>query len=463
VRPTETADETDDPTHLPGEGVPGIIVAFSGGEASRRVLVLEKGGLVVGRESGPGKLLLDDRRLSRRHARIVRDARGWHIHDEGSRNGTYVNGAPVAGSVTLASPRVIRVGNTLLVPTDDVQAAIKVPPSSADRVVGQRLAAVLADVALAARSSRTLLIEGESGTGKDLVARAFHAQGPARSGPYVPINAAAIPSELAERLLFGAKKGSYSGATADAGGHLDAAHRGVLFLDEAGELALPVQAKLLRAIETREILPLGASLGHEVDVRICAATNRDLRTTVADGHFRADLYHRLATPSVRLPPLRERVDEIPWHIHFELASVASEMTAHVKLVESCMLRPWTGNVRELRRNVLLAAQRAHAASSSMVTLDQLSESAGASFIPSASTIPPVSEAMVPEAPAAPPAAAEPAFRQYAPRRDARTTSAEVRNALERANGNVTEAARTLGLHRTQFYREMQRWSIGIPK
>jgi transcriptional regulator with GAF, ATPase, and Fis domain len=312
----------------------------------------------------------------------------------------------------------------------------------------------MGDVSLAARSSRTLLVQGESGTGKELAARLFHEAGPSRRGPFIAVNCAAIPTGLAERLLFGAKKGAYSGA-ADATGYIAAGHGGVFFLDEAGELDLAVQAKLLRAIETSEIIALGASSGRQVDVRYCFATHRDLRESVREGRFRADLYHRIAPPEVWLPPLRERLDEVPWHVHAEVTGVSPDLAAHVKLVEACMLRPWPGNVRELRRQVRFAAERALSeapagserpgpATSPVVTLEHMSTSAGLPYADEATE------------------EGAPRIRQYAPRREP-TTRERVMTALQDSSNNVAAAARLLGLHRNQLYREMERWGIEVPK
>ena len=148
-----------------------------------------------------------------------------------------------------------------------------------------------------------------------------HATAPESNAPFVAVNCAAIPEGLAERLLFGARKGAYSGATADAEGYIQAANRGTLFLDEIAELDPLVQAKLLRVLETREVLPLGASRAKKVDIGICAASHRRLRDEVTAGRFREDLYFRIGRPEVQIPPLRERLDEIPWFVARELRRV----------------------------------------------------------------------------------------------------------------------------------------------
>ena len=224
---------------------------------------------------------------------------------------------------------------------------------TAGRVEGPALQEALQAVARAARLGTTLHITGESGAGKEGLARTFHAGGPRPSGPFQAVNCATIPEGVAERLLiFGAKRGAYSGADADADGYLVAAHGGTLFLDEVAELGLAVQAKLLRVLETGEVLPLGAAKPRKIDLRFCSATHRDLRAQVAAGKLREDLYFRIATPRVVVPPLRERPEEIAWLLEAAAAEVISPgLALHASLVEGHLPPPAlaSGNVRELCR------------------------------------------------------------------------------------------------------------------
>src|SRR5262249_30230012 len=200
----------------------------------------------------------------------------------------------------------------------------------------------------------TLHITGETGSGKELAARRFHETGPRPDGKFIAVNCATIPAALAERLLFGARKGAYSGADTDTEGYVQAAHGGSLFLDEVAELELAVQAKLLRVLETREVVPLGGSHGKKVDVRFCSATHGGLRARVADGRFREDLFFRIGRPEVRLPPLRERAEEIPWLVQAALEGA----TAHVSLVERALACAGRGNTRELALETREAARPA---------------------------------------------------------------------------------------------------------
>jgi transcriptional regulator with GAF, ATPase, and Fis domain len=447
-------DDTADGSRLTADGEPraqpGLLVVFSAGRRMSLPLPVT-GALVLGRGADHAALLPDER-LSRQHASVMLTEAGWTVRDFGSRNGTFVDGVKVQGSVVVAAPRVIRLADTLLVPVDDVVAAAGGSADAGKPVVGRHLRGALEAVGLAAATSHTLLIQGESGTGKELAARAYHDRGPRASGPFVAVNCAAIPEGLAERLLFGAKRGAYSGIAADAAGHLRTASGGVLFLDEVAELDLQVQAKILRAIETREVLPLGASQGEAVDLRVCVATHRDLRAAVAAGRFREDLYYRLAPPEVTLPPLRDRLDEITLHVLGEIARVSPALAPHVRLLEACLVRAWPGNVRELRREVHHAAARALADGSEKVRLEHISPNAGLGFgaAPVAAAAPPDAE----QPPQSPPK------RSYV--RRGSLTREEIEEALVAAGGNVAVAARGLGLHRSQLYREMERWSLSPP-
>jgi DNA-binding NtrC family response regulator len=211
-------------------------------------------------------------------------------------------------------------------------------------------------VRLVADTRSTVLIVGESGTGKELVARAIHRNSARRKGPFVPVNCAAIPETLVESELFGYEKGAFTGATARKRGLFQTAERGTLFIDEIGELQPGLQAKLLRALENRKIMPVGSTREIDVDVRLVAATNRDLQEQVRRKQFREDLYYRLKVVEIRLPPLRERPDDIPLLIRHLINQIAEENGRPVREVtpealEALRAYDWPGNVRELR-NVL---------------------------------------------------------------------------------------------------------------
>ena len=412
--------------------LPGLVIVFCGQTPMLRVLPLAAGAVVLGRDNAGGAPLEDDR-FSQEHLRVERTADGWGIEDLGSRNGTYVDGLKIAGRVIRHEVRALRAGRTLMFPISDLRP-FEAGMSSVekDRVVGPRLSAVLQRVAAAAAAGENVLITGESGSGKELAARVFH-EAAARGGPFVAVNCATIPHALAEATLFGALKGAHSEAKTHREGYVQAADGGVLFLDELGELDLPVQAKLLRLIETSEVFALGASQPHKVRVRFCAATNRDLRAAIDQGTFRGDLYFRLAQPEIRLPPLRERLEELPWHVAQVVREHPAGLEPHVSLVEACMLRRWGGNLRELFTELREAARAAAAAGSGAVRAEHLPASIGA---------------------------AKPAEALVASRVDPEGLSREqVIAALESSGHRVSRAAKALGLHRNQLYRLLERFDI----
>jgi transcriptional regulator with PAS, ATPase and Fis domain len=318
---------------------------------------------------------------------------------------------------------VLRLGHTVFLLVRDVRGYEELPVECGDHVVGPELARIYDQVRRHA-ADPTLLVHGESGSGKELVARLYHTAGPRADGPFLAVNCAAIPEGVAERLLFGSRKGAFSGAQ-DATGYLQGAHGGTLFLDEIADLDPGVQAKLLRAIEAREVLPVGATLPIAIELGIVAASHRELRTEVAAKRFRDDLFYRLARTTLRLPPLRERKLDVARLVARELAG----LEAHPRLVETCCVRPWPGNVRELLGALQLAKHAADAAGRTLVRAEDLPAEAGM------------------------PVGDEPMRAGAAIDRDAITA------ALERANGVVSVAARALGVHRTQLYRLMDKHGI----
>ncbi len=256
----------------------------------------------------------------------------------------------IQGTGGVPAPRASRTHGGRQSGTVDAQAS----SSALDRLVGESAAMrnVKQRVAKVARGMAPVLIHGESGTGKELVAQALHASSQRADGPWVAVNCGAIPENLLEAEFFGARKGSYTGASQDRDGYFQAARGGTLFLDEIGDLPLAMQSKLLRAIQERSVRALGSTQEETVDVRIVSATHRDLAADVQTGRFRQDLYYRLNVIEVVIPPLRERREDLPALCRALLARIAQEsgmpvpaLTEHA--IQAIAAHPLTGNVREL--------------------------------------------------------------------------------------------------------------------
>ncbi len=438
---------------------------------------LQQGVLELGRGQ-LGSDLPPDSRMSRRHARVHYDGQRFFVADLGSQNGTYLDGAAVASESRMAQEQVLRTGDSLFLLSADLRPYQLAGVALDDTMVkGHALQAAHEQAARAARFGDILHITGESGAGKEGLARAFHAAAPRRSGAFVAVNCATIAEGLAERLLFGAKRGAYSGSVADADGFVQAAHGGTLFLDEVAELPLPVQAKLLRVLENREVLPLGANKPVPVQLHLVSATHKDLRVEVGAGRFREDLYFRLSRPKISLPPLRERREEIPWLIDRALKQLAPQLEARPSLVELCLLRHWPGNVRELLAEVRTAGLAALAVGQNSVEVRHLCEEAGRNFPsqsrPQEGSLPgapkdgaaAAADAAVPPPPSPRPTPAggsslpeglrgdTPLPRLPHPPREA------IEDALRAQRGNISGTARALGLHRTQLKRLMLRYHL----
>ena len=432
--------------------ISGLVVVLAGGAPAASPVPLVAGQIELGRDAGRvGMCKLDDERVSRQHARVELDGGRWRVTDLGSHNGTFADGERMPPRTSRSFHRVLRVGETLLVPCPDVRPFEK----AAVRVIGgfvrgPTMQAIIAEVERIAQVNTALHVHGETGTGKEGVVGAFHHASSRATRPMVPVNCAAIPPGLAERLLFGAKRGAYSGADADAAGYVQEADGSTLFLDEIAELDLQVQATLLRVLEYKEVLPVGGTRPRKVELALCTATNKDLRALVAEGKMRQDLYFRIATPSVRLPPLRDRPEEIPALIVGSLERLSPTLSPHVLLVEQCLLRPWPGNVRELLSDLRIAGQAA-AAEGERVMAHHLAPTAGCAFGEGR----PAPRSRSPEEP-----------RPADPRRPRLSRKDEalrqrIVEGLCTERGNITATARKLGLYRTQLRRLMTHHDLTV--
>jgi DNA-binding NtrC family response regulator len=302
-------------------------------------------------------LRLRDPSVSRRHLLVRPGAMGVRVVDQESRNGTWCGELRVHDA-ELAAGSQLRVGDTVLRFDSEVDAAEQRPADKGRTRFGAFLGAapVLAPMydvlERVVATDATVLIEGESGTGKELLAEALHDQGPRSGGPFLVLDCGAVPETLIEARLFGHERGAFTGAERAQPGVFEAAGGGTVLLDEVGELPLEMQTRLLRVLDRKEVSRIGAHATIAVDVRIIAATNRDLEREVEEGRFRLDLFHRLAVVLVRVPPLRDRVSDIEPIARELLRSYggdASALTAEV--LGRMRAHRFPGNVRELRNHV----------------------------------------------------------------------------------------------------------------
>ena len=428
---TKTIEESALLADALDEAAPGLVVIFSDGRPKCLSVRLDKKPVDVGRVKGDGVFVVEDDRVSRRHTRITRKGDSVRVTDLDSRNGTFVDGKRITDETFTRLPRLLRVGQTLFRFTPDIRPFLRAAlETTAEGIIGPTLRGSRDWINRAAAAGDTLLLTGPSGSGKELAARAYHAAGRFASGPFIAVNCAAIPQGLAERLLFGARKGAYSGATSDAEGYIQAADRGTLFLDEVAELDLGVQPKLLRVLEMREVVALGAAHPKKVDLQVCAATLKDLRAEVSAGRFREDLYYRIGRPEVRLPSLIDRLEELPTLAAAELERADPRLGLSSGFLEACALRAWPGNVREFLREVRQAARTALDAGRTLVEAKDLSPTAG-----------------------------EEISTESRPSIQPDLSRESIEAGLKREHGNVTRTARSLGMHRNQLRRWLTRHNV----
>jgi transcriptional regulator with PAS, ATPase and Fis domain len=410
------------------------------------VAVLGPEPLELGRQEGL-PLALRDSSVSRLHAHVVYVDGAFTVTDLGSKNGTFVDGARLEGSATGAALRVLRIGASVFLLLEDVRAYLGTGVAiDRDIVIGPVLREAVTRTEQIARAGRDLHLTGETGVGKEVFARLYHAATEHATGPFVAVNCATIPRELAESILFGARRGAYTGAHTDQAGLFRSADGGTLFLDEIGELDLTLQAKLLRVLELREVTPVGSSQPRSVDVRVCSATLRDLRELVRHGKFREDLYFRLARPSVAIPALRSRREEISWLMQRAAAQVSSSLELSSVVVEACLLRAWPGNVRELTAAMREASHAAVNAGATLLKLSHLEADAGRGFDE------PLASNTTPEATTHAVSTTREALLPH----NAPSERHKVEDLLRRTAGNISRTARLLGWHRTQLRRFMER-------
>jgi DNA-binding NtrC family response regulator len=344
---------------------------------------------------------------------------------------------PVIFDELLAKLDRLMASRRLLLENQALRRALHAPVDS-EALVGDSppMRAVKTLIRKVGPTRANVLIAGESGTGKELVARALHAAGSEPDAPFLAVNCAAIPNELLENQLFGHVRGAFTGADRDRLGLFAAAGRGTVFLDEIGELPLATQAKLLRAIEIKEILPVGATRAVPIGARVLAAANKDLADEVAAGRFRPDLYYRLNVVTIALPPLRDRREDIPDLIPVLVARHADRMGRPQVIVDNATIRrlsvmEWKGNVRELDN----ALERAMILAEGPVV-------AWSDFPPNL------------VGPAGDDGPADPTDSDDLRSALDRFEGAHIRRVLDRCGGDKREAARRLGLGLSSLYRKL---------
>ena len=407
-----------------------------------------------------GDIVISDPTVSRRHAEIHRSRDGVVLRDLGSTNGTFV-GEVRAKEVYLRPDTRFRVGRTELVftPADEI---IDVKPSDADHfehLVGRSVAMreVFGILERVAPTDLTVLISGETGTGKELACRAVHNRSKRRSGPFIVFDCGAAPENLIESELFGHQRGAFTGAIESRPGVFEMANTGTIFIDEVGELPLALQPKLLRVLEQREVRRLGASHTKPIDVRVVAATNRNLRDEVDAGRFREDLYYRLAVVEMAMPPLRNRLEDLELLGHHLLHR--SPHNTAVQRIDPAVIDvfsqyQWPGNVRELNNVIERALPFTDGSAIAVTSLPKALTGPGKADSVSRS---PSSEAPSPVV------LTDPGTPM--PFKDAKEQLIEaferqyVIDLLERHDGNVSKAARAADMDRKTITRLMKKHCI----
>lgn len=363
------------------------LVVIQGPEEGQRVEI-SKERITIGRSLICG-LALTDNAVSGTHCEIVASESGFLLRDLGSTNGTSVEGVRVR-EAWLKPGDAIQLGRTV-VRFEVGSGTVEIDLSHQEQFFelighGVRMREIFAVLEKVAAADLTVLIRGETGTGKELVARAIHRASKRAQRPLVVQDCSAIPANLIESILFGHERGSFTGAADRRRGCFEHADGGTLFLDEIGELDISLQPKLLRVLETHEVQRVGGARTIPVDVRVVAATNRDLRQMVNEGRFREDLYYRLGVVHVDLPPLRERPEDIPTLVDQFLDESAkrhdgTRFTVSEDAMTKLQAYPWPGNVRELKNTIERAVSLADGTELGMHDLLPASQKTPPVFLP----------------------------------------------------------------------------------
>jgi DNA-binding NtrC family response regulator len=415
---------------------------------------------------------LDDDTVSRMHCRIYVDGDQYMIEDLGSTNGTFVNRVRVR-EAWLNPNHLITLGKTEI-RFSPIDERVRIVPSERDRfgeIVGRdrRMREMYSILEKISPTDATVVIEGETGTGKDVVARSVHGASRRKDGPFMVFDCGAVPENLIESELFGHEKGSFTGAHASRQGVFELGNGGTVFLDELGELQLDLQPKLLRVLEQREIKRVGGTKPIKVDVRIVAATNRNLEEEVRAGRFREDLFYRLTVVRVKLPPLRDRREDVRMLArHFlEHGSFNRDREGHRKVanfapgvLDRLGEYDWPGNVRELHNVVERAVSFAEGDTVELADLPEhiaWPRSGSGSIPPPHDVAPPTDHAIA--LPDMRPSDIEGTFKDAKERWVASFERDYIASLLRKNNGNISHAAREAEIDRKYFRKLMKKYGI----
>ncbi len=419
-------------------------------------LVIERERVTVGR-SVICDLTLADKAVSGTHFEIVNTEKGVLLRDLDSTNGTFCGDLRLR-EVWVKPGTVVRAGQTTL-RFEPVSGMVEIDLSSEERfhdLIGKsvRMREIFASLEKVAPSDLTVLVRGETGTGKELVARALHRASRRADGPLVVQDCGAIPKDLIESTLFGHERGAFTGATDRHRGSFEQADGGTIFLDEIGELDITLQPKLLRVLENREIKRVGGDRQIPVNVRVVAATNRDLRQMVNEGTFREDLYYRLSVVQVELPSLRERPEDVVLLVRNFLDDFARrrfpgedvQFTVTSDAMARLQAYPWPGNVRELKNTVERAASLADSTELTVRDLLPTSQKTPVEVMPGGSSAERFVEEEVP-------------FKEAKQQVIDAFEASYLKALLDRHGGNVTRSAQSAGLTRYHLRELAKRYGI----
>ncbi len=441
VTRTHTIDFEDE-ISLPIQALEVTVVE---GPQKGAVAETEEERLQIGSAEG-NDLVLDDDTVSRYHVELVRKPDGIHLTDHGSRNGTFVGALRIERAVVPVGTR-LKIGRTVVEIADGARVSVDLHDAELGPMLGgtASMRRLFAQVRKAAASDIPVLLVGESGTGKELVARSLHAESPRKDGPFVVVDCASLSPTLIASELFGHEKGAFTGADRRHAGAFERADGGTLFLDEIGELPAELQPNLLGVLERRRFRRLGGREEIGTDVRVVSATNRDLRAEVNAGSFRLDLYYRIAVVRLAIPSLRERAEDIPMLVERFLRE-AGETKDLAEVVPAAIManlamHRWPGNVRELRNWVeaTVAMGEAPPLDDSLVVPGggEVADGSSTSFGPLLGL--PYKEARAA------------LLQQF--------EAAYLPHVLERAEGNVSQAARDCGMDRSHLWDLLRRHGL----